>query len=696
MTEAEKPFSRQQLAQQYIPDFLEESDEHLRSSAKNLLSLEKAILQPDDGEYEISGLIDDLLRSFHTLKGLTGIVGLRPAAEISHDIESILDNVRSGRSEITNGMIDSMVRGTQTLDKVISALRDEDKPLPDISPMLEELAVHLPETKETSSEMAQNEKADGEGAAIANETQSISQSFAELPKDIVSNMDDKDWQLVRTAIDTGKSLTLGIFTPSEDKTGQGITVNSIREELQEATHLIKVIPLLTDGEVRFAFLVSVDHEIDPGIFPSLVWTPIAVSQSASGRSDRSSFGDSEVSRTTSSLRVDIKRLDELMHLVGDLIVSRSRLIDVLPQLSGAPQAALETLEQTSSGIERQLRSLREAVMHVRLVPLSEVFDRMPLAVRDLARDSGHEVQLEMRGEETEIDKVLVERLHDPLLHLVRNAITHGIETPTERIAVDKQPEGVLRLSGRPEGDHIIVSISDDGRGIDKEKIAAKAQKLGLIGAQKNGQSLTNEDALDLMCRSGFTTKKGVDLGSGRGVGMDVVRRMVDAVGGSMSMQTTLGEGTCFDLRLPLTMTIIDALIIRLGDERYAVPRGDVHEVIEINLQDVVRTQQGELLPFRDAALPLLRLHNLFGHNADKISPRLHGLVSGDNGSSFAIVIDRVIGIREIVVHTISDELIAQPGITGATDLGDGEAVLILDLHGLRRFAREKFNNGGSA
>ncbi len=389
--------------------------------------------------------------------------------------------------------------------------------------------------------------------------------------------------------------------------------------------------------------------------------------------------------TSASIRVDISRLDEVMRLVGELVVNRARLKETLPRLKGAPAPALEALTEITGQFERQLRDLREAVMRVRLVPLAEVFGRMPLAVRDLARQSGREVRLVMEGQETEIDKNLGERIFDPLMHMVRNSITHGFETPQERVRNGKPREGTLTLAGRPEGDHIVITVGDDGAGVNLEKIAARARMLGLLGED---ETLEPESALEILCKPGFTTETDVNTGAGRGVGMDVVQKAVDAVGGSLTMHTVLGKGTTFALRLPLTLAIIDAFIVAAGDERYAVPQSAVNEAIEIDPARLTRTHRGELFPYRTGSLPLVRISKLFGLEHDG-SNTGYGLVVGDGNGRSAIVVDELLGLREVVVHTLSDPLVTQPGVAGATELGDGTLALILDVPELLRFSKQR-------
>jgi two-component system chemotaxis sensor kinase CheA len=314
---------------------------------------------------------------------------------------------------------------------------------------------------------------------------------------------------------------------------------------------------------------------------------------------------------------------------------------------------------------------------------------MPLAVRELARASGKELLLVMEGETTEVDKHLVERLLDPLLHLVRNAIIHGIETPSERIVAGKRSQGTLTLRGVPQGENILITVSDDGRGIDFEKILQKAISLGLLKPERGmpGSSpLTCSEVLELICQPGFTTRGEADLGAGRGVGLDIVLKMVQSIGGKLDLGSAPGQGTTFLLYLPVSLTIVSALIVRCGEERCAIPQRMVDQVIEIDPAQISRVEGGELYPFRQDSLTLLRLSELFHLPCSRPPSRfLYGLVSSEADRRKALVVDQLVGLREIVVHTIVDPLIARPGIMGASELGDGSLILILDLPSLFKF-----------
>jgi two-component system chemotaxis sensor kinase CheA len=383
------------------------------------------------------------------------------------------------------------------------------------------------------------------------------------------------------------------------------------------------------------------------------------------------------------VRVDLARLDELMRLIGELVTSRARLDESLKQLkrSVAP-VEWRGLQETSQAMARQLRDLREGVMRVRMVQVGEIFERMKFVVRDLSRESGKEIKLELRGQETEIDKFLVERMTDPLLHLVRNAVSHGLETVGERVARGKSPEGTITLRAATAGENVLIEIADDGRGIDEELIAERARALGLIA-----EDVRPDEALllKLICAPGFSTRDEADRVSGRGVGMDVVCSTVEELGGTLTLSTVKNRGTRFTIELPLTLAIADALIASVGGQRFAFPQSVVREIIEVEASAVKVLENNEIVSYRGGVLPLLRLARLFG--LDETKPRaFHVFVVGSGASAVGLAVDRAIGQREIVVRGLNDPLVKVSGVAGATDLGDGRVVLILDVAALKNSA----------
>lgn len=687
--------------QEFIRDFLEEAADHLQRLQRNLLALEESLSSPASSVDMVVTrvtLIDELFRSYHTLKGLSGMVGLAQAEQLSHALESVLRAVQHMQLEATPQVLDRLIAGTHTLEAIIANVDGPPKRQPKIDTDLAALSELLAEKGPEDIVAGAMEGKQGLG------TEEPITRPVEIPQpEVVASLTLLEQQQIQAAQAAGRSLALAIFTPDPTRAGQGDNVNSVRAALRSVGDLIKAVPLIKGNDIRFAFLIASPQPLDPESFPPMEWIPLTDKLKGSETSDVSgepsgisglpeALPQPEVTPTSSarsvaqvSVRVELARLDELMRLVSELIITRYQLHELLPGLAGAPADKLDILEQRLGRLDRSLRDLSQAVVRARMVPLAEVFSHMPLAVRDLARASGKDVRLVMHGETTEVDKQLVEGLLDPLLHLVRNAIAHGLETPAERQAAGKPPQGTLTLGGHPEGDHIRITVSDDGRGIDAAAIAARAAALGWLplewAAPEDGD-LGEAELLELLCRPGLSTREEADLGAGRGVGMDVVRRMAVSVGGSLGMRTIPGEGTEFTLWLPLTLTILDVLIVCCGEARFAIPRSAVDRVIEIDPTAIVRLENGELYPYRGDSLHLLRLANLLHLPSSMPLPFFSGLISVEGDRRTALLVDRILGMREVVVRTISDPLVARPGIAGATELGDGRVVLILDLKAL--------------
>jgi two-component system chemotaxis sensor kinase CheA len=383
--------------------------------------------------------------------------------------------------------------------------------------------------------------------------------------------------------------------------------------------------------------------------------------------------------------VELGRLDDLMRAVGELVLSRARLDDGLTRVAGyLPPRERRELEETAQTIERQLRDLREGVMRVRMVPVRDLFARMRLVVRDLTRETGKEVELVVTGEETEIDKLVVERMADPLLHLVRNAVSHGLEPAAVREAAGKRPKGRITLRAAAAGGMIVLEVEDDGRGVRVDEVFARARAAGLVPQDAPADPAA---VLDLICAPGFSTRDEADRGSGRGVGMDVVRLAVEGLGGSLALDSRPGTGSRFTARLPLTLVVADVLTVAVGGQIYAVPQTAVREVVPVEPDATTVLENNELIRYRGGVLPLLRLDEVFG------LPRPAGgfvaLVTGEGAGAVALAADRAIGLREVVVRPLADPLVQAPGIGGATELGDGRPILILDPGGLARLVRRR-------
>jgi len=631
------PDNRGEFFDQFLDDYYAECDEHLVSIRRSLVTLEDEV---DTGTVDRT-LLDNVFRSFHTLKGISGMVGLSAAEQLAHHLESYLRELREGTALLSDSGFQALVSGVSLLESVINARRN-DQPIPSIDETVARLQ------------------------AISSESLP---SKASEPQTSESGVTATRWLIE--------------FTPKAQLAERGVNVNSVRSRLQEIGQLIQAKPVVKGaGEIAFEFTVATnadksalaDFEAD-----GLTFKPAPVESAPRPK-------DSQPVATiapASVVRVDLDRLDELMRIIGELVISRTRLEDQLTGLKRVtPPALWRSLQETSLSMGRQLRDLRESVMRVRMVQIGEIFERMTFVVRDLARESGKKIIVQLSGGETEIDKFLVERMMDPLMHLVRNAVSHGLETVAEREAQGKRSEGLLSLSATTAGEMIVIKIADDGRGIDRNLVLNRASARGL---SHGNADIDDAALLDLIATPGFSTRDEADRESGRGVGMDVVKKATEELGGRIALSTKLGEGTTFTIELPLTLAIAEALIVSVNGQRFAVPQSAVREVLEVDSASTKELENNEIISYRGKVLPLLRLARVFEMNYQR-GQKFHVLVIGEDTNAVGLAVDRIIGQREIVVRAIKDPLAQSRGIAGATELGDQRVVLILDVGALRQLA----------
>lgn len=658
---------------EFIDEYFAECDEHLTAVRRDLLALESG-----GEEVQLNRpTLDELFRRYHSLKGLSGMFGIVEAEQLAHQIESYLRAVRREQLEFTADALDALIEGTRLLEQVIAARRAETPP-PAIAHSLHRLSALL-EARPQAEPALPAPALPARGAAL------------KLPPDEEAHL--------AAALKANVPVWHFTFTPAPHLAERGINVNVIRSRLLALGDLIHATPRMTEtGEVAFEFLVAGHFDetaLNRWQDDGLTWQPFTPTPEpaaagpapepppepppARGTAPTMSLRPSNV------VRVDLARLDSLMQTVGELVISRARLVDALNALKPAiPPARWRNLQETGATLERQLRDLREGIMRVRLVPVGEVFERMRFVIRDLARETQKQIDLQVSGQETEIDKFVVERLMDPLLHLVRNAVSHGLEPPAERAANGKPPTGRISLKAATSGDMVVIEIEDDGRGVDMARVAAQGRSMGLLAP---GTELDDGNLLDIICAPAFSTRDQADRASGRGMGMSAVKNTVQQLGGSLALHTRPGQGSRFTIQLPLTLAIMDALIVSVNNRRFAAPLPSVREVVPLRPETIVTFENNRVLSYRDSVVSLAYLSGLFNMPpADPASGVI--LVLSWGSRLLGVAVDRVIGLREIVVRPITDPLVQVDGIAGATELGDGRAVLILDAAGLVRLARQ--------
>jgi two-component system, chemotaxis family, sensor kinase CheA len=678
-----------QFFSEFIDELYAETDERLELVRRDLLSLETFVDKPSIEQT----LLDALLRHFHTLKGLAGSISLKDAEELTHQMENYLRAIRQEQITLSHQGISALIAGTQILEQSIAAHRTQS-PLPTIASIMTDLATLISDI-----------------------------SLSQIPTVGTSEEKPPPTPTTRNNI---IQIWQFAFVPTAKLAERGINVNLIRAHLEEMGTVIQAMPRLTEETVGLAFDFLVETDVnettfadwcnDHGLtytlhdpdspFPNEERPPSdefhlekspppsdGASLEKSPPSEAHSLGSTTTITTepllasSNMVRVDMARLDELMRLIGDLVISRARQANNLNQIKDKiPIAQWRSLQETNLAIEHQLRDLRDGVMRVRLVPIGTAFERMKFVIRDILGDSEKSVDLELSGQETEIDKFVVDKIIDPLLHLVRNAVSHGIEFHQERQSQNKPKAGKITLRAYTIGDAMIIEVEDDGRGIEIKRVTEKAYANGLINEAE--ENLNSTRLLEILCLPGFTTQEQADLTSGRGVGMDVVKNTINELGGFLTLDSQLGIGTRFTIQLPLTLAIADALIVSVSGQRFAVPRLSVDEVIEIEETAItILESHQEIISHRGKVLPLIRLVNFF-HLKEEIQSHYHLLIVGNTNNTMGLIVDRILGEREIVVRALHDPLIQVPGITGASELGDGQIVLIIDVAALIRTAQQ--------
>ncbi|HEX3801085.1 MAG TPA: chemotaxis protein CheA [Verrucomicrobiae bacterium] len=636
------------LDAELLNDFFAEADEHLLGIRQALLQLEASVnkAQPDPK------VVENLFRNFHSFKGISAIVGLGAAEAVAHTTEDFLRLMRSGKTQLSAKGLEVLMAATQKLEQLVAAFRQQ-KPLPSYESLLAELKQQC-------------------------ETPSDSEPVTKLPTAPMAASDTTLWTSVDEARSRGLQLWKYAFTPSKKINAQGVNVNTVREQLLKVGEILKSTPIIkAQGEIVFEFLIAArnaptdiaDWETRGVTIQLLPQEETEIPAASPEEETHNPFlAPSHV------VRVDLKKLDELMRITGEMVIHRSRLETQIAQLNrDSRRVDLRAVQEVSGGLGRSLRELREAITRVRLVPVAEIFARMPFVVRDLARQSDKKVQLKLEGQDTAMDKYLIERLKDPLLHLVRNAFSHGVETTAERVAMGKPETAVIELRASNAGDSVIIEVRDDGQGINPNAILQQAKKLGL----EIPEVLDNEAILKILCASGFSTRDDADRAAGRGVGMAVVNATVRELGGSLTLESEEGRGTRFTLRLPLTLAIAETLIVEAGGQTCAVPQSSVREVLHVQDEQIKTVNGVEAIPYRTAVLPVIRLTGLFRlKNVSK--PKHCLLVIESERGSIGLLADQILGQREVVVRVLRDPLVQVKGISGATELGDGKPVLILD------------------
>ncbi|RUM42807.1 MAG: chemotaxis protein CheA [Desulfurobacterium sp.] len=619
-----------------LEEFLVEAEEILESLDQDLVDLEN---NPQDKE-----LLNKIFRGMHTLKGGAGFLNLTPIVEIAHRIEDVFNKLRNDELNLTPELMDVILEGIDQLKVALQMLKESEE-LPDveeIQPLLSKLDAVL-----KGGELP--EKGEEKGRKTEGEEVEFVDGISEELKKLILQFPGKDLAGILEEI---------ILMPPDERPMEVIPeIEKLIEEGKDVKDLIK--------------RKEKKEETPP---------PQVKESSSPSPAKKQSDKKQAEKKTSETIRVDVERVENLMNLVGEIVLDRNRILRVTADVDKECRSeAVEKLIEAVTSLDRTVSDLQVAVMKLRMQPIKKIFSKFPRVVRDLARKLGKKVQLVIEGEDTELDRSILDKLEDPLIHLVRNAVDHGVEPPEERVKKGKPETGTIRLFAFHEGDHIVVGIEDDGRGIDPEKVKRKALEKGLITPEQAAQ-MTDKEAYELLFLPGFSTAEKVSDVSGRGVGMDVVASTIHSLRGSIEIDSELGKGTTILLKLPLTVAIIRTLMIGIRGQVYAVPLHSVVEVVRYDESLVKEVGSFKSFMLRDEVLPLFSLNELLEVEDEG---EKHFIVIVKVGERLiAVSIEALYGEEEIVIKSLGELLADIPGIAGATIAGDGRVVLILDLNSL--------------
>lgn len=665
--------------EQYMRMFLEEAKEHLEQLTRVFLAWER--------EPEGDGHVQEAFRLVHTLKGMAATMELGSFTAMCHHLENVLDRVRNGLQAPDSHLYDTCLAVVDALEGLLGAV-DEGR---------EQEPEEVQSLISCLEAMAQAEQGQASPAPVAvAEQEGTSKLFHHELKALQRARSDGlgcfwvDVWLDREVL--LKRARVYVIMQSLEEIGDIIRAEPPVEDLEEENFGDHFRLLLVTGsdsagveqvlhgaaEVRESSVSFFQADQEDLAGEEVTMDPMEAAVSDEGADGAPDDGNGRQSRAVSSrqtVRVDIERLDQMMNLVGELVITKTQLEQITERIKR------QGMDEMVKGLDRISSNLQDVVMQARMVPVSQLFNRFPRMIRDLSAELGKKVRLDVKGEETELDRKVIDELADPLVHLIRNAIDHGLESEEERVAMGKDPAGFLGLLAFYEGNSVVIEISDDGRGIDVARLRQEAVARGVL-EESEVLEMGDEDLIDLVFSSGFSTAKEVSDLSGRGVGLDAVRSAIEALNGAIQVQTKLGEGTSFRVKLPLTLAIIQALLICVGQETFAIPLERVEEIRDSHSHQVRTIKGRETITLRGEVLPLIRMHEAL-EVPDWTENDDFSLVVVNTGQHRAVLAaDSLAGQQEVVIKSLGRLLSRIETVGGATILGDGEVALILDVHHL--------------
>jgi len=651
-----------------LKEFVAEAEEIIENLNQNLLAMEatedKTTVRPD--------VLNAIFRAAHTLKGMSGMVGLKKVSEISHRLEDMLDNLRMGKLPMSQPVMDTLFKGMELLRGIIGSVNAGKGEDADITPMLQQI---------------QQVVSGGPKSSSSTEAEGIDPALLKVLTEYETHRLNENIRLKINLFEFTVRFPLETFDKDLAK---------LNTKLQSFGEIITTLPspgMSPEAGIVFKLIIGTKTDLktlQSQFSQDQFEIRLIGSKAERGRSDEiapvtppeEDKGSGSIRSITPTVRVDIGKLDTLLNVVGELVLTKAVIGQISKQMlhnSGFTTTGVE-LQKTYQALDRRVGELQEGLVEIRMIPIGQVFDRLIRVVRKLSRELGKEVDLQISGEETKLDKSMIEDIADPLMHLIRNSLDHGIELKEDRQKAGKPEIGIINLRAIQKGNNVIIEVEDDGVGIDLAKVYKKGLERGLLDKNKE---YDQRELINVLFAPGFSTAEEVTEVSGRGVGLDVVAKNISKLSGLVDVETEMGKGTKFSITLPITLVIIKALVVQVGTEIYAIPLNSVSESLMIQPKDIRTVEKREVIQLRDHTLALLRIRDVFHlPPTESGEDRLYVIVVGLAEKRIGLVVDAIEGQQEIVIKALGEFLRDTPGIAGATELGNRKTILVLDVAAL--------------
>lgn len=680
---------------QYLQIFIEESNEHVQSLNQCLLQIEK---NPED-----KTVLNEIFRVAHTIKGMSGTMGFIKMTKLTHVMENVLHEIRNDKIKVTSDLVDVLFKCLDALENYVSSVvatnGEGDKEYKNVIEALNGILENRESNTIVKTQVHKDE------TQLENAKYKTAQlEFDEFEQHAVNKAIDMGMNALKLTIVLNKGCLLKaarafIIFQTLERYGEIIKAQPIVQDIEDEKFDFEftVIVVSKESEQLFSKELNSIAEVEEVISSKLSkfetegihiendnmneadYTSIELVEGLTTKeADAQDSKQNNASRKTQrTVRVDIDRLDVLMNLVGELIITKTRLEET--DITAKPQEYHETLEY----LARITTNLNDSVMKVRMVPVETVFNRFPRMIRDVSKDLGKEIELVMSGEETELDRTVIDEIGDPLIHLLRNSCDHGLESIEKRKQLGKSEVGKINLTAYQSGNNVIIEVTDDGAGINTDKVRAKAIENGIV-TKEEAAAMSQQEAIELLFRPSFSTADKITGLSGRGVGLDVVKTKIEQLGGTVEVETQIGKGSSFMIKLPLTLAIYQALLVNVGSEKYAIPLGSIYQIYNWKAEDVKTVQGQEIILLRNMVVPITRLaDSLEVPNSNSKDQKQLKIVIVRKGEKLTgLVVDSVIGQQEIVIKSLGKLLSGIKYLAGATILGDGNVALIIDVNSI--------------